>query len=362
MILDATVTAHKAGRRGPGQGPGCRRRHAHLPGQQPQRVDGPGSYQQVARAAVRRGRGGTGSARVRHRAGRVVRAAAVRPAGDHRVLGSAPPGARAGVRRTSCGAASTRRSGDVRIESWGSAPSAGSPPRPGPGSPPDALDAEQRRSSSWWPARPAWSGANLARSAEPRGHGFLPTAPAIFSRVGTLSCSPPPVLDIGQAGLQELEAAEEPQDLVPGPEVGLDRRTRRDRAQLIHRLRVAIAGELGEHQAAARAQAVAELGDYPSGLLGVRHQVQDRDAQDADWLAEIDQPGHLRMIQDHLRLPGCQPAPKPPCRRWPAALCCGRTPPGRSRHTLRGRPGRPAGRPRARSARSGTRCPGRSTA
>jgi hypothetical protein len=72
-ILDATVTAdaelvRAAKRKDPGVAVGI----AHLPGQQPQRLDGQRQLRARRRAAVRRGRGRSVPARVRHRTGRRV--------------------------------------------------------------------------------------------------------------------------------------------------------------------------------------------------------------------------------------------------------------------------------------------------
>src|SRR6185437_10913743 len=70
----------------------------------------------------------------------------------------------------------------------------------------------------------------------------------------------PPPLHVRQARWHELEPVEEAQDSVPGTEIGFHRRPRRHRPQSGHGLGVAVAGELGEGQVAARAHTVPEPG------------------------------------------------------------------------------------------------------
>src|SRR5439155_8930210 len=74
----------------------------------------------------------------------------------------------------------------------------------------------------------------------------------------------PPPLDIGQAGCQELETVEEPQDLLPGPEIGLQRRARRHRAQFGHGPGVA------SHRCAPR-RAEPAISSERAGFLLTRH-------------------------------------------------------------------------------------------
>ena len=115
-----------------------------------------------------------------------------------------------------------------------------------------------------------------------------------------------------QAGRQDVQAVEEPGDLLPGAEDHGGRRVGVDVFDGLNLVRRrTVVGQVGDHQAGAGWQDLAERADDPFRLFGVADEVQHGDQQHRGGPGEVDHPQEVRMIEDvgriaHVRGDDCR--------------------------------------------------------
>jgi hypothetical protein len=106
-----------------------------------------------------------------------------------------------------------------------------------------------------------------------------------------------------KSGIGQRKVAEQPHDLNPRPRVTLDGDAAVEHLfRGLHHGRLALRRAVAQHQVAAGGQRVAQRGHGPPGVVRVGDVVQDRDQQQPDRLAEVDQPPGVVVGQDLLRL------------------------------------------------------------
>ncbi len=105
-----------------------------------------------------------------------------------------------------------------------------------------------------------------------------------------------------QSRLDQVEAVEEPLDLAAAAQHQRRGRLPVDLGDLRANVRVEVAGGMGDHQVAARRHRLPQPGHDPGRVLGLSDEMQNRDQQHRHRPGQVQQPPHVRVVEDRLRL------------------------------------------------------------
>ncbi|SNQ49285.1 hypothetical protein FRACA_3160004 [Frankia canadensis] len=138
-----------------------------------------------------------------------------------------------------------------------------------------------------------------ARASLLDGHGPVDAGLSVGHLGGGVALGPPAVGGL-DAGVDELQAVEEPGDLLPAAQLHRDAPVPVGLRRLPVRRRVEVGGRMGEGEVAAGGQGVEQGADDAERVLVVGEEVQDRDDRQGDRLGQVERVAQLGRGEDRL--------------------------------------------------------------